>query len=144
MYNNQFAYYLNLKEFNDNRGSLVVVENNKNIPFEIKRIFYLYNMDTKESRANHANKDTKMVLAALKGNFNIMIDNGLEKKDFLLSKPDQMLYVENMTWKKMFNFSEDCIIMVICSTFYDKNDYILNYNDFVKNAANKVDQFKNL
>lgn len=123
---------INLPRFTDPRGNLSVVEENINVPFEIKRVFFTYDVPGGESRADHANKTLKEFIIAVSGSFTVALDDGKEKKKILLNKPYQGLLVNPMIWRKLEDFSSGAVALVICSDFYDENDYLRDYNDYIK------------
>ena len=123
----------------DDRGQLVSLEEFKNIPFRIKRVYYMY--DTKEGvvRGSHAHKSLQQILVCIHGSCKIRLDDGKEKKNIKKKKPYEGLYVSNAMWREMFDFSQDAVLMVLASELYDESDYIRNYDDFleyVKNGGN--------
>ncbi len=128
---NEFAYTFNFKQLGDQRGKLVAIEGNRSIPFELKRVFYIYGSSGETVRGKHANKNTKMVFICLSGSCKVMVDNSFERKEFFLDNPETGLFVDNDTWKEMKDFSADCILLVLCSTFYDNTEYITDYNEFL-------------
>ena len=115
------------QQHGDERGMLVAVEELKDIPFEIKRIYYVY--DTKDGvrRGYHAHKSLEQILICVHGSCKILLDNGKEQKEVLLEKPYEGLYVPNNMWREMYDFSEDAVLMVLASSYYDKEDYIRDY-----------------
>lgn len=119
------------QQHGDERGMLVAVEELKDIPFEIKRIYYVY--DTKDGvrRGYHAHKSLEQILICVHGSCKILLDNGKEQKEVLLEKPYEGLYVPNNMWREMYDFSEDAVLMVLASSYYDKEDYIRDYQEFV-------------
>ncbi|MET4878804.1 FdtA/QdtA family cupin domain-containing protein [Morganella morganii] len=129
---------INLIEFKtlgDDRGSLISLEQNKNIPFEIKRIYYIFGTKENVSRGFHAHKKLKQLAVCVKGSCRFVMDNGTQKEEIILDSPDKGLVIDTMQWHEMHDFSEDCIIIVLASDFYDESDYIRNYDDFM--VANK-------
>lgn len=123
---------INFQYNGDDRGSLVIVESNKIIPFDIKRLFYIYDVKDDKSRGNHANIDSEFVMVALKGNVTVMVDNGFEKVEYVLDNPKKGIYLPKLTWKSMYNFSEDAILLVVANTLYNKDEYINDYEQFEK------------
>lgn len=119
------------QQHGDERGMLVAVEELKDIPFEIKRIYYVY--DTKDGvrRGYHAHKSLEQILICVHGSCKILLDNGKEQKEVILEKPYEGLYVPNNMWREMYDFSEDAVLMVLASSYYDKEDYIRDYQEFV-------------
>ena len=116
----------------DDRGSLVIVEENKNIPFQPKRLFYIYDVKDDKVRGNHANIDSEFVMVAVKGSVVINVDDGKKKSIFKLDDPKKGLYVPKLTWKTMYDFSSDAVLLVIASTLYNKDEYINDYDEFIK------------
>jgi len=127
--------YIELKENKDddcNCGSLVAIESNIDIPFEIKRVFYIYKVSKDQQRGEHAHKKTNQLLIALSGSCEITLDDGKNKESFILNSPKKALLQKNLVWGGMKNFSKDCVLMVLCDSFYDKEDYIYDYSEFLK------------
>lgn len=125
---------INIPEFKDNRGSLSFVEGGKTIPFEIKRIYYLYEVPNKEDRGNHAHKEMEQLIIPISGSFKIDLNDGENKKEFLLNKPSEALYLCPMIWRKLYDFSKDATCLVLSSTMYDEGDYYRSYNEFLKDV----------
>lgn len=123
---------LNFKDLGDERGKLVVVEGAEDIPFEIKRVFYIYGSDDEVVRGQHANRESEFVLINVSGTSKVRIDNGHSETIVELNKPMMGLYIPTMVWKDMYDFSEDSILLVLASTHYDGNEYIRNYEDYKK------------
>ncbi len=124
-----------LLEFNekgDDRGKLVIVEGNQDVPFEIKRLFYIYGSDRDVVRGKHANRDSEFVLINVSGTSKVMVTDGKEKQIVELTKPRQGVYLPKMVWKEMYDFSPDSVLLVLASTHYDGNEYIRNYDDYLK------------
>ncbi|MCD9475612.1 sugar 3,4-ketoisomerase [Photobacterium phosphoreum] len=125
---------IRLIEFNDlgdERGSLISLEQNENIPFAIKRIYYIYNTKENNSRGFHAHKNLQQVAVCVKGSCRFILDNGKSRESVILDKPNIGLYIDSMKWREMHDFSEDCVLIVIASHHYDEADYIRNYGDFL-------------
>lgn len=121
------------KEYGDERGNLVVIEGNGiHIPFDIKRVFYMYGSDPDVIRGQHANRDTSFVLINVSGSSKIKIDNGRQQTIVELNKPRMGLYLEPMLWKEMYEFSADSVLLVLADTHYNENEYIRNYDDYLK------------
>lgn len=115
------AYIINLKTFTDKRGNLTVIE--KVIPFDIKRIFYIYGVDN-SVRGEHRHKTTIQAAICIQGKCTIYTNDGTEEQEFLLDTPDKCLVLKPKDWHKMYNFSKDAILMVLASTYFDPEDYI--------------------
>ncbi len=124
------CHIINLQKIPDPRGNLTVVENSKNIPFDIKRVFYLYDVPGGESRGEHANIYTQQFIIAMSGSFDVVVDDGLEKKRFSLNRAYYGLYIPNMIWRGIENFSSGGVCLVLASTFYSADDYIRDYDDY--------------
>lgn len=116
----------------DERGLLVAIEEGRNIPFNIKRVYYMYDTITDIRRGFHAHKKTTQVAIVLKGSCKFYFDDGHSKKNITLDDPTTGLLIEPLMWHEMYDFSKDCILMVLADDFYDENDYIRNYDDFKK------------
>ena len=123
---------LNFADKGDARGKLVVVEGAKDIPFEIKRVFYIYGSDSEVVRGQHANRESEFVLINVGGTSKVRIDNGHSEAVVELNKPMMGLYIPTMVWKDMYDFSEDSILLVLASTHYDGTEYIRNYEEYKK------------
>ena len=125
----------NFKEYGDSRGQLVVVEGGNmsrgTIPFEIKRVFYIYGSDKNVVRGKHANRESEFVLINVHGTSKVRLTNGEEEKIVNLDSPMKGLYIPKMIWKEMYDFSEDSVLLVLASTNYDATEYIRNYEDYL-------------
>ncbi|EJF32314.1 MULTISPECIES: FdtA/QdtA family cupin domain-containing protein [Enterobacteriaceae] len=122
--------FIPLQIHGDERGSLVALEEAKNIPFPIKRVYYMF--DTLEGirRGFHAHKELTQVAIPVKGSCRFLLDDGKEKVNVLLDSPACGLLIEPMVWHEMYDYSPDCILMVLASDVYDESDYIRNYEQF--------------
>ncbi len=116
----------------DDRGQLVALEEAKDIPFKIKRVYYMYDTGEGVRRGFHAHKCLEQILICIHGSCKILLDNGTEKETVVLDKPYEGLYVSNDMWREMFDFSSDAVLMVLASELYDEADYIRNYDDFLE------------
>ena len=129
----------------DERGQLVALEEFKDIPFHIKRVYYMYDTGDDVVRGYHAHKSLKQILVCIHGSCKIRLDNGREQKIIPLEKPYEGLYVSNVMWREMYDFSPDAVLMVLASEYYDEADYIRNYDEFLKyvnNCGDAVDTEK--
>ncbi len=118
-------------------GTVSIAENFKQIPFEIKRVYYIYNLANQEAiRGKHAHKKLEQVLFCLSGSFLLQLDDGTNQEDMLVYKPNIGIYLGKELWHIMTNFSSNCILMVLASDFFDESDYIRDYNEFLKYVAN--------
>ncbi|MCR4923820.1 MAG: FdtA/QdtA family cupin domain-containing protein [Lachnospiraceae bacterium] len=120
-------------EFGDERGNLVVAEcGGWDVPFDVKRVFYIYGSDSTVIRGRHANRRTHFVLINVAGSSKVKIDNGKEQDIVLLDRPRMGLYLPPMLWKDMYDFSEDSVLLVLASEHYDGNEYIRDYDEYLK------------
>lgn len=126
------AQIIDLPKILDRRGNLSVIEERKNIPFKIKRSFWIYDVPGGETRGGHAYRETQEFIVALSGSFDVIIDNGKIKQTFSLNRSYYGLYVPKMMWRQMVNFSTNSLALVVTSTEYDANDYIRDYDEFLK------------
>ena len=120
------------QQHGDERGQLVALEEHKDIPFEIKRVYYMYDTGKGVTRGQHAHKSLEQILICIHGSCKLMLDNGKEKKIVSLEKPYEGLYISNNIWREMYDFSSDAVLMVLASDVYKVEDYIRNYDEFLK------------
>jgi dTDP-4-dehydrorhamnose 3,5-epimerase-like enzyme len=121
-----------IKVLGDERGQLVVLEENKEVPFSIKRCFYIYGTQKGISRGNHSHYNAKQFLVAVHGSCKVTLDNGKIKETFVLNKPNVGLIQDVMIWGRMHDFSRDCVLMVLANDYYDEDDYIRDYSKFLE------------
>ena len=124
-----------LQTHGDDRGSLVALEEGYNIPFQIKRVYYVFNTKKGVMRGFHAHKNLKQVAIAVRGSCKFKLDNGTDSVEVLLNDPAQGLLIESFIWREMYDFSEDCVLMVLADSHYDENDYVRDYNAFLNLVA---------
>ena len=120
------------QQHGDERGQLVALEEMKDIPFQIKRVYYMYDTGDGIRRGFHAHKSLKQILICIHGSCKILLDNGSEKKIISLEKPYEGLYIEHNMWREMYDFSTDAVLMVLASDYYNESDYIRSYDEFLK------------
>lgn len=120
------------QQHGDTRGQLVALEEHKDIPFEIKRIYYMYDTGYGVRRGYHAHKSLEQILICIHGSCKILLDDGAEKKVVSLEKPYEGLYIANNMWREMFDFSSDAVLLVLASDYYNEEDYIRNYEEFLR------------
>ncbi|MCW0506442.1 MULTISPECIES: sugar 3,4-ketoisomerase [Aeromonas] len=125
---------IDLPMLGDERGSLLSLESNISIPFDIKRIYYIYGTKHGVSRGFHAHKTLKQVAIAVCGSCRFRLDNGKEQADIMLDNPAQGLLIESFMWREMHDFSDNCVLMVLADQLYDESDYIREYNEFLQVA----------
>ena len=125
--------WLSFLEHGDIRGGLVSIEigKNKTIPFDIKRIYYIFNTRDNVVRGKHAHKNLKQVVFAINGSCKMLLDSGTKKNIVDLNNPTKGLLIKNNIWREIYDFSEDCILLVLASEHFDESDYIRDYNEFL-------------
>lgn len=116
----------------DDRGQLVSLEEFADIPFRIKRVYYMYDTVPDVHRGKHSHKELEQILICIHGSCKVLLDNGKEKKIVPLEKPYEGLYIAHNMWREMYDFSEDAVLMVLASEIYDESDYIRDYGEFLK------------
>jgi len=130
----KFIRWIEFPALGDDRGSLVALEANKTIPFDIKRVYYLFGTKQDVTRGLHAHRALKQVMLCVTGNCKILLDDGVSRESVVLDSPTKGLLVESLVWREMSYFSSDCVLLVIASEHYDESDYIRDYEKF-KNLA---------
>lgn len=123
---------IELKENGDERGKLVIVEGKKDVPFDIKRIFYIYGTQRDVIRGQHANRESEFYLINVAGTSKVKVYDGKEEKVYNLDKPNLGIYLPKMVWKDMYDFSEDSVLLVLSSEHYDPKEYIRDYDEYLK------------
>ncbi|TCB65065.1 WxcM-like domain-containing protein [Acinetobacter sp. ANC 4178] len=126
-----FVKLIDLPSFGDERGGLVAIESNQSIPFDVKRLYYIFNTSQKP-RGFHAHIDLKQVAICLKGSCRFILDNGSTKEEVVLDNPTQGLVIKGLIWREMHDFSEDCVLLVLASEHFTEQDYIRNYDEFLR------------
>lgn len=122
---------LHLKQLGDRKGHITAVNNDLDIPFAVKRIFYLYDIPGGESRGAHAHKECHQFLVATSGSFEVLLDDGLTKRQVLLNRPDLGLHIPPGIWASEINFSSGAICLVLASNEYEESDYLRDYNEYL-------------
>lgn len=126
---------IELPKILDNRGNLTFMESSRHIPFEIKRVYYLYDVPGGALRGGHAHLNLSQFIIAASGSFTVHTENGHEKEDFYLNRSYYGLYIPTMTWREIDNFSSGSVCLVLASEFYNADDYIRDYDEFIKIAS---------
>ncbi len=122
---------LQLQTHGDERGSLVALEEGVNIHFSVKRVYYMFNTGEGVRRGFHAHRTLKQVAIAVRGSCRFLLDDGHEKIEVHLDNPYQGLLIESFVWREMFDFSDDCVLMVLADSLYDESDYVRDYSEFL-------------
>ncbi|GAB3357577.1 MULTISPECIES: sugar 3,4-ketoisomerase [Giesbergeria] len=129
---------INLPKISDPRGNLTFIEGGNHIPFDIQRVYYLYDVPGGAERGGHAHKNLHQLIIAMSGSFDVVLDDGGQKKRYHLNRSYQGLYVCSMIWRELDNFSSGSVCMVLASNKYDEDDYYRNYSEFL--LAKGIDQ----
>ena len=125
------------KHHSDRKGNLTVVQNGITLPFDVKRVYYMYDVPGGESRGSHAHRDLEQLIVAASGSFTVTLDDGKSKRSFFLNRPYQGLYVKPGLWRDLCDFSSGAVCMVLASEVYDAADYIRNYQEFLEYKEGK-------
>lgn len=131
-----FVREIQLPQVHDPRGDLTFIEGGNHIPFDIRRVYYLYNVPVDSERGGHAHRELEQIVFALSGSFRMKIDDGSTKSEYWLRDPRKGLYISRMVWREMDAFSQGAVCMVLASHRYDEADYFREYGDFL-NAVEK-------
>jgi len=126
---------LEFPSLGDERGGLAALEANKTVPFDIKRVYYIFGSKAGASRGFHAHKALTQVAVCVSGKCRLLLDNGSEKAEVWLDSPFKGIVIEDMVWREMHDFSEDCVLLVLASEYYDESDYIRDYDVFIKQVS---------
>lgn len=121
----------------DDRGQLVAIEGGQDLPFDVNRVYYIYDTLPGVRRGFHAHLDLQQILLCVSGSCMIHLDDGFETAEVLLDKPNEGLYISNNMWREMYDFSEDAVLLVLASNHYDEADYIRNYDAFIEMVRGK-------
>lgn len=119
----------------DHNGKLVALEKGDDFPFEIKRVYYIWDTVRDAVRGKHAHKSLEQVIVCVRGSCDFIVDDGTERKVFRLNNPAQGLHITSYVWREFTNFSEDCVVMVLASEHYNPDDYIHNYDEFIESLS---------
>lgn len=127
---------INFPKVNDYRGNLSFIEENKQIPFQIRRVYYLYDVPSGATRGGHAHRELHQMVIALSGSFDVMLDDGFSKTNFFLNRPHYGLYIPPKIWRELENFSSNSVALSLVSQVYDESDYMRDYDDFKRWVLN--------
>ncbi len=124
--------WVDLKIFGDDRGSLIALEAEKTVPFDIKRVYYIFGTQQGVGRGFHAHHNLKQVAVCVTGKCRMILDDGKTREEAWLDSPIKGLLIGDLVWREMHDFSEDCVLLVLASEHYDETDYIRDYNEFLE------------
>jgi len=127
---------IDFKKLGDERGSLIAIEEGYNAPFDIKRVYYIFDTKKDVTRGYHAHINLQQIAIVVKGSCTFILDNGVSRNEIHLSNPSEGLFIEGLIWREMKDFSSDCVLVVLASEHYDEKDYIRNYQEFKKEVDN--------
>ena len=128
---------ISFKALGDERGSLVSLEGNKSVPFDIKRVYYIFGTKEGISRGFHAHRNLKQVAVCVIGSCRFILDNGNQRDEVVLDKSTTGLLIDNLIWREIYDFSPDCVLMVLANEHYNESDYIRDYQSFIKEVKNE-------
>lgn len=123
---------IELPKIQDNRGNLTFIEGGRHVPFDIRRVYYLYDVPGGASRAGHGHRKLHQLMIAMSGSFDVTLDDGRERRLFHLNRSYYGLYIPPMLWRDLDNFSSGAVCMVLASDYYDESDYFRNYDEFLR------------
>ena len=126
---------IDMTVFGDRRGKLISLEGNKNVPFDIKRVYYILDTIPDEERGKHAHKDLEQIIVAIDGACEFVLDDGQFRETIWLNRPDVGLYIGKNMWREMRHFSYGCKLMILASDYYKPEEYIRNYDEFLKGVG---------
>lgn len=127
---------IELPKIRDQRGNLTFIESNRHVPFDIRRVYYLYDVPGGETRAGHAHKALSSVIIAINGSFDVLLDDGIQKRTERLSKANEGLFIGPGIWRELENFTSGSVCMVVASELYDESDYFRDYDEFLRAMQN--------
>lgn len=130
-------HLIDFAEMGDSRGALVALEGGVHVPFDLKRVFYVYGTKGDVPRGCHANRKTKFVLVAVNGTCTVTVKDGVNDVDIVLDNPTRGLFLDKMVWKEMHHFSENAVLLVLCSEPYDKHEYVFDYDEYLMEIRNE-------
>lgn len=126
------VHWIDLPVLGDDRGSLVAIEASDTIPFEVQRVYYIFNTKSGVARGFHAHHQLQQLAVCVSGKCRMVLDDGQTKEEAWLDSPNKGLLIGDMIWREMHDFSDDCVLLVLASEHYDESDYIRDYNEFLK------------
>ncbi len=136
--NVDFVDFIDFRVMGDHRGSLISLEGNNGIPFDIKRVYYIFETTHGTVRGFHANKNSNKVMICTSGSCKFLLDDGRRKQVVTLDNPAKGMYVHGLIWREIFDFTPDCVLMVLADTVYDEREYVRNYQDFLREVTASI------
>ena len=131
--------WVNLPERRSESGNIVIAEEDNDVPFPIRRVYCLVDLGTNTRRGFHAHRELQQLIVCIHGSCRILLDDGEQRREVLLDRPNQGLLIRSMIWREMFDFSTDCVLMVLASEHYEEADYIRDYDAFLQIAGGSSD-----
>lgn len=128
------CYLIDLPKISDPRGNLTFIEENRHFPFDIKRVYYLYDVPGGAERGGHAHKEMNQMIIAMSGSFDVVLDDGFERKRYHMNRSYYGLYISPMVWRELDNFSSGAVLLSLASNLYDESDYYRDYADFLRDV----------
>ncbi|MDD2384973.1 MAG: FdtA/QdtA family cupin domain-containing protein [Sulfurospirillaceae bacterium] len=125
---------IDFKIMGDERGSLIALEEHHNVPFDVKRIYYIFGTKKDVRRGYHAHRDLKQLAICISGSCKFLLDDGKNKQHIELNSPTHGLLIEGLIWREMYDFSDNCVLMVLADNYYTANDYIRDYEQFLQES----------
>ncbi|PLC05768.1 hypothetical protein CY658_01515 [Variovorax sp. RO1] len=125
---------LDLERLTDPRGNLTFIEGGRHIPFDVQRVYYLYDVPAGEARGGHAHHQLQQLIIAVAGSFDVVLDNGYERRTVTCNRPFQGIFMKSLVWRELNNFSSGAVCLVLASMRYEESDYIRNYEEFISVA----------
>ncbi|MDF0729873.1 FdtA/QdtA family cupin domain-containing protein [Pseudomonas entomophila] len=123
--------WIDFQVLGDARGSLVALERERNVPFEIRRVYFIYNTAEGVSRGYHAHRKLRQVAVCVAGSCTMVLDDGHKREEVVMDSPERGLLIEDLVWREMHHFSDNCVLMVLASEYYDEADYVRDYQKFI-------------
>jgi len=127
-----------LQQHGDDRGMLIALEKDRNVPFEIRRVYYLFATKNEVHRGQHAHRHLNQLAVTVRGSVTFLLDDGTGPVEVVLDDPSQGLLLGNMVWRELYDFSDDCVLMVLADQLYDPADYITSYDEFLREVSSSL------
>ncbi|SAL61449.1 sugar 3,4-ketoisomerase [Caballeronia telluris] len=128
---------MDLPKITDPRGNLTFIEGNRHVPFDVQRVYYLYDVPSGGMRAGHAHHELQQIIIAVSGSFDLVLDNGFERRVLTCNRPSSGVLIRSLVWRELNNFSSGAVCLVLASKLYDENDYIRDYQTFLRETSKR-------